>query len=66
MDEVKGAYHVGVNACLRVTLKDGSHHEELGYGLSEGLTSKGASIERARKVGLAISPDRRHGACLPD
>ena len=35
---------------MRVTLKDGSHHEELGYGVADGMPSKGFAIERARKV----------------
>ena len=29
--------------------KDGSYHEDVGYGVSEGLKSKALSLEKARK-----------------
>ncbi|KAF2352905.1 DNA repair protein Rad52/59/22 [Trinorchestia longiramus] len=73
VDEVEGRYHVGVSACVRVTLKDGAYHEELGYGVSEGLLSKGSSIEKARKEAVSDGLKRslRHfgnalGNCLGD
>ena len=34
---------------MRVELKNGAYHEDVGYGISEGLRSKGLSIEKARK-----------------
>ena len=30
-------------------LKDGTYHEDVGYGVSEGMRSKALSIEKARK-----------------
>ena len=30
-------------------LKDGAFHEDIGYGVSEGMRSKALSIEKARK-----------------
>ena len=30
-------------------LKDGTYHEDVGYGISEGMRSKALSIEKARK-----------------
>lgn len=30
-------------------LQDGSYHEDVGYGVSEGLKSKALSLEKARK-----------------
>lgn len=30
-------------------LQDGSFHEDVGYGVSEGLKSKALSLEKARK-----------------
>ena len=30
-------------------LQDGSYHEDVGYGVSEGLRSKALSLEKARK-----------------
>jgi DNA repair and recombination protein RAD52 len=29
--------------------QDGSYHEDVGYGVSEGLKSKALSLEKARK-----------------
>lgn len=34
---------------MRVQLKDGAYHEDVGYGVSEGMRSKALSIEKARK-----------------
>ncbi|KAJ8660981.1 hypothetical protein O0I10_003203 [Lichtheimia ornata] len=44
-----GRYQVGVSAIVRVTLKEGNFHEDCGYGFSEGVRQKGASLEKARK-----------------
>jgi DNA repair and recombination protein RAD52 len=30
-------------------LQDGVYHEDIGYGVSEGMRSKALSIEKARK-----------------
>ena len=35
--------------CRQVTIRDGSYHEDQGYGVSEGMRSKALSIEKARK-----------------
>lgn len=32
-----------------ILLQDGSYHEDVGYGVSEGLKSKALSLEKARK-----------------
>ena len=34
---------------VRVQLKNGAYHEDIGYGISEGMRSKGLSIEKAKK-----------------
>lgn len=34
---------------LLLSLQDGSYHEDVGYGVSEGLKSKALSLEKARK-----------------
>lgn len=34
---------------LNISLQDGSYHEDVGYGVSEGLKSKALSLEKARK-----------------
>ncbi|XP_020857158.1 DNA repair protein RAD52 homolog isoform X2 [Phascolarctos cinereus] len=49
VDLNNGKFCVGVCAFVRVQLKDGSYHEDVGYGVSEGLKSKALSLEKARK-----------------
>ncbi|XP_012380260.2 DNA repair protein RAD52 homolog isoform X2 [Dasypus novemcinctus] len=49
VDLNNGKFYVGVWAFVRVQLKDGSYHEDVGYGVSEGLKSKALSLEKARK-----------------
>ncbi|KAM9816318.1 DNA repair protein RAD52 homolog [Syngnathus typhle] len=49
VDLVNGKYYVGVSAFVKVQLKDGAFHEDVGYGVSEGLKSKALSLEKARK-----------------
>ncbi|XP_074757395.1 DNA repair protein RAD52 homolog isoform X3 [Athene noctua] len=49
VDLSNGRFYVGVCAFVRVQLKDGSYHEDVGYGVSEGLKSKALSLEKARK-----------------
>ncbi|XP_033491174.1 DNA repair protein RAD52 homolog [Epinephelus lanceolatus] len=49
VDIINGKFYVGVSAFIKVQLKDGSYHEDVGYGVSEGLKSKALSLEKARK-----------------
>ncbi|NWU44246.1 RAD52 protein, partial [Hylia prasina] len=49
VDLHNGRFYVGVCAFVKVQLKDGSYHEDVGYGVSEGLKSKALSLEKARK-----------------
>ncbi|XP_046763529.1 DNA repair protein RAD52 homolog isoform X1 [Gallus gallus] len=49
VDLNNGRFYVGVCAFVKVQLKDGSYHEDVGYGVSEGLKSKALSLEKARK-----------------
>ncbi|XP_055973852.1 DNA repair protein RAD52 homolog [Sorex fumeus] len=49
VDLNNGKFYVGVCAFVRVQLKDGSYHEDVGYGVSEGLKSKAMALEKARK-----------------
>lgn len=49
VDHYNGRYYVGVSAKVQVQLKDGVFHEDIGYGVSEGMKSKALSIEKARK-----------------
>ncbi|KAF9194520.1 DNA repair protein rad52 [Haplosporangium sp. Z 767] len=44
-----GRVSLGVSVMVRVTLKDGTYHEDIGYGASENQRSKAASFEKAKK-----------------
>ncbi|OJD28451.1 hypothetical protein ACJ73_00138 [Blastomyces percursus] len=46
-----GKVSVGVAVIVRVTLKDGAFHEDLGYGHSENSKSKALAFEKAKKEG---------------
>ena len=41
-------FNVGVTAIVRVTLRDGVSHEDVGYGLLENSKSKGAALDKVR------------------
>ncbi|XP_074534368.1 DNA repair protein RAD52 homolog [Halichoeres trimaculatus] len=49
VDLINGKFYVGVSAFIKVQLKDGAFHEDVGYGVSEGLRSKALALEKARK-----------------
>lgn len=44
-------YNLGVSAVVRVTLRDGVYHEDVGYGMIENTRSKGQGLD---KVGFHI------------
>lgn len=48
-DQVKDAYCVGVSATIRVTLKDGTFHEDVGFGHIENSRSKAMAFDKCRK-----------------
>ena len=41
-------FNVGVSAVVRVTLRDGVFHEDVGYGMLENSKSKGAALDKVR------------------
>lgn len=47
---------VGSSALVRVTLKNGAFHEDIGYGVSKD-SDQGAALERAKKA--AVTDARR-------
>ncbi|EDV22323.1 uncharacterized protein TRIADDRAFT_28563, partial [Trichoplax adhaerens] len=49
VDQIGAKFYVGICAFVRVQLKDGSFHEDVGYGVAEGMKSKALSLEKARK-----------------
>ena len=48
-------FNVGVTAVVRVTLRDGVFHEDVGYGLLENSKSKGAALDKVRRVHTTMS-----------
>jgi len=46
MDPESRRYNIGVSALVKVTLKDGTYHEDIGYGTGENLKSKGAALDK--------------------
>lgn len=62
-----GKWNVGIAATIRVTLKDGSFHEDVGYGTMENGSSKGIVFEKARKEAATDALKRAlrlYGNCL--
>lgn len=67
VDFVDGKYNVGVSCFVKVELKDGAYHEDVGYGVSEGQRSKALSLEKARKESVTDGLKRSlrsFGNCL--
>ncbi|GJJ69534.1 DNA repair and recombination protein RAD52 [Entomortierella parvispora] len=68
-----GKVALGVSVMVRVTLKDGTSHEDIGYGSSENQRSKASSFEKARKEAVTDALKRALtsfgnvlGTCLYD
>ncbi|EKE37848.1 hypothetical protein ENUP19_0061G0088 [Entamoeba nuttalli] len=61
VDVDKGKFKVGVTAVIRVTLKNGVYHEDVGVGMSE-MPKKGMAIELAKKE--AVSDGRKRALRL--
>lgn len=47
-------YSVGVSAIVRVTLRDGVYHEDVGYGMLENSKSKGMALDKVRNCQISI------------
>ncbi|KAL0212562.1 hypothetical protein RCL1_006188 [Eukaryota sp. TZLM3-RCL] len=48
-DELNGRWSCGVSALIRVTLKTGSYHDDVGYGTGEHQKTKGSALSLAKK-----------------
>ncbi|KAJ3864520.1 Rad52/22 family double-strand break repair protein-domain-containing protein [Lentinula novae-zelandiae] len=66
-------YSVGVTAILRVTLRDGVFHEDIGYGILENSKTKGPALDKCKKEAVtdALKRSLRNfgnllGNCLYD
>lgn len=45
-NEESKRFNVGVTAIVKVTLRDGVFHEDVGYGVLENSRSKGAALDK--------------------
>lgn len=54
MDPETRRYNIGVTALVKVTLKDGTCHEDVGYGTGENMKSKGAALDKVQFVMLRL------------
>lgn len=46
-----GKISLGLSVTVRVTLRDGTYHEDVGYGHTENCKGKAAAFEKAKKEG---------------
>ncbi len=72
IEERNGSFKCGVSAVVRITLRDGSYHEDVGVGAQENK-NKGTAIENAKKEAVSDARKRalrlfgnRLGNCLYD
>jgi DNA repair and recombination protein RAD52 len=50
-ENAQGRISLGLSVIVRVTLKDGTYHEDTGYGQVENHKGKAAAFEKAKKEG---------------
>ncbi|KZP33750.1 recombination protein Rad52, partial [Athelia psychrophila] len=48
-NEESRKWSVGVSAIVRVTLRDGTFHEDIGYGILENSKTKGPALDKCKK-----------------
>jgi len=48
-NETTQRYNVGVSAVIRVTLRDGAFHEDVGFGALDNARGKGAALDKCKK-----------------
>ncbi|KAI9815018.1 MAG: DNA repair protein rad52 [Pycnora praestabilis] len=46
-----GKFSLGLSVIVRVTLRDGTYHEDVGYGLIENAKGKATAFEKCKKEG---------------
>ncbi|CCG82502.1 RAD52 DNA repair protein RADC [Taphrina deformans PYCC 5710] len=51
-------YSLGLSVTVRVTLRDGTFHEDIGYGNIENCRGKGAAFEKCKKEGTTDAMKR--------
>lgn len=60
-NEESRKWSVGVSAIVRVTLRDGTFHEDIGYGILENSKTKGPALD---KVSCSSSIPRSHSSVV--
>lgn len=58
MHPESGRCNCGVSAIVRITLRDGTYHEDVGYGHTEGVRGKHAALEKCKKEAITDSIKR--------
>lgn len=53
-----GRVNLGVSVTVRITLKDSTYHEDIGYGSAENSKSKAIAFEKARKQAVTDATKR--------
>ena len=53
-----GKVNVGMSVIVRVTLRDGTYHEDVGYGSIENCRGKAAAFEKCKKEGTTDAMKR--------
>ena len=73
VDEKDMRYSVGISCNVRVHLKDGTFHDDVGYGSSDNMRSKSEAFGKARKEAVTDATKRalrlfgnRLGNCMYD
>ncbi|KAI8821633.1 uncharacterized protein EV422DRAFT_495649 [Fimicolochytrium jonesii] len=73
VDIENGKVSTGISSIVRVTLKDGTYREDVGYGSIENAKSKSAAFEKAKKESITDALKRAlksfgnsMGGCLYD
>lgn len=50
IDQVgEGRYNVGISAIIRIILRDGTFHEDTGYGQCDNTKGKGAALDKVSR-----------------
>lgn len=72
-DKIDGTYNTGVTCVSRVTLKDGTQREDIGFGHAENQPYKYSAIDKAKKEAVTDATKRalrlfgnQLGLCLYD
>jgi|TARA_B110000208_G_scaffold21799_1_gene27576 DNA repair and recombination protein RAD52 len=57
-EDSRGRWKVSCSATVRVSLRDGTSHEDIGFGSAEGLKCRAKSLEKAKKQAVTDARKR--------